>query len=80
MHSITWAAKNYIVWLKITNAGALIIAAILIIGTAIFFSKTFILLLNGYNLFGFLIGFGLAYYNKGLTIFIVKTICEEAVN
>ncbi|CAD8186208.1 unnamed protein product [Paramecium octaurelia] len=79
LHSITWAAKNYIVWLKITNAGALIIAAILIIGTAIFFSKTFILLLNGYNLFGFLIGFGLAYYNKGLTIFIVKTICEEAL-
>lgn len=51
----------------------------LIIGATIFFSKTYILFLNGYNLFGFLIGFGLAYYNKGLTIFIVKSLCEEAV-
>lgn len=32
----------------------------MLIGCTIYYSKTFILLLNGYNIFGLLIGAGLA--------------------
>lgn len=79
LHSVSWAARNYSVWVKISNAATMVIGSALLIGAMIFYTKTFILLLNGYNLFGLMIGAGLAYFTKGRTLYIVKSLCEEAV-
>lgn len=74
---MTWAARNYMIYLKITNAGSAILLALTFLGGALYLFKVDNNPLIDFNgIFGILFGIGLAFLIKGMTIGSIITISK----
>lgn len=66
---MTWAARNYMIYLKITNAGSAVLLAFTFLGATLYLFKTDVNPLVDFNgIFGILFGIGLAFLIKGMTV------------
>lgn len=66
---MSWAARNYMIYLKITNAGSAILLALTFLGAALYLFKTDNNPFIDFNgIFGILFGIGLAFLIKGMTV------------
>ncbi|CAD8185957.1 unnamed protein product [Paramecium pentaurelia] len=66
---MAWAARNYMIYLKITNAGSAILLALTFLGGALYLFKVDNNPLIDFNgIFGILFGIGLAFLIKGMTV------------
>lgn len=74
---MTWAARNYMIYLKTTNAGAAILISFTFLGAALYLYKVDNNPFVDFNgIFGILFGIGLAYLVKGMTIGAVISISK----
>lgn len=69
LFKMTWAARNYMVYLKITTAGSAALLALTFMGCALYLIKGESNPLFDFNgAFGMIFGVGLAFLIKGMTI------------
>jgi NADH:ubiquinone oxidoreductase subunit 3 (subunit A) len=72
---MAWAARNYMIYLKITNLGTGVLLAFTFLGGALYFFKIDSNPMTDFNgVFGVLFGIGLAFLVKGMTVGSVITI------
>lgn len=78
LHKMTWAARNYMIYLKTTNAGTACLLAFTFMGCALYVIKGDINPLFDFTgAFGLILGIGMAFLLKGMTIAAVINISKQ---